>query len=62
MKMEDISVFENDYNSKVGEFHEAFVSEVVEFQKKIEERKEKYYKKSEVKEKIMSVGKYFELV
>ena len=57
---EDIFVFGNDYNSNVGEFFEAFVSEVVEFQKKIEERKEKYYKKPEVKEKIMSVGKYFD--
>lgn len=57
---EDMSVFENDYNSNVGEFFEAFVSEVVEFQKKIEERKEKYYKKPEVKEKIMSVSKYFD--
>lgn len=57
---EDMSVFENDYGSTAGEFYEAFVSEVVEFQKKIEERKEKYYKKHEVKEKIMSVGKYFD--
>lgn len=58
---EDISVFENDYGSTVGEFYEAFASEVVEFQKKIEERKEKYYKKPEVKEKTVSVSKYFEL-
>ena len=58
---EDISVFENDYGSTVGEFYEAFASEVVEFQKKIEERKEKYYKKPEVKEKNVSVSKYFEL-
>ena len=57
---EDMYVFENDYGSTAGEFYEAFVSEVVEFQKKIDERKEKYYKKPEVKEKIMSVGKYFD--
>ena len=56
---EDISVFENDYGSTVGEFYEAFASEVVEFQKKIEERKEKYYKKPEVKEKTALINNFF---
>lgn len=58
---EDISVFENDYGSTVGEFYEAFASEVVEFQKKIEERKEKYYKKPETKEKFTLIDKFFTL-